>query len=93
DAAIRDLSRVRAEARRDLKAATVRRKAFVLRHAIRSTGRANWSPAHLRWLSEVLCPTPAQPIVFQEYVQTVTEQTARFQRLEQELHEPVHTWR
>ncbi len=93
DAAIRDLSRAREETLRDRKAATVRLKAFVLRHALRSPGRANWSPAHLRWLSEVVCPTPAQPMVLQEYVQTVTEQTERLGRLELALHEQVHTWR
>jgi transposase len=91
--AIRDLSRAREETLRALKAAKVRRKAFVLRHDIRYTGRAHWSPAHLRWLSEVVCPTPAQPIVFQEYVQTVTARTARLGRLELELHEQVQTWR
>jgi transposase len=93
DEAIRDLSRAREDTMRDLKAAKLRLKAFLLRHDIRYTGRANWSPAHLRWLSEVVCPTPAQQIVFQEYVQTVTEQTARLHRLEQELHEQVKTWR
>ena len=93
DEAIRDLSRAREETLRDLKAAKLRLKAFLLRHDIRSTGRANWSPAHLRWLSEVVCPTPAQQIVFQEYVQTVTEQTERLGRLELELHEQVQTWR
>jgi transposase len=77
DEAIRDLSRAREDTLRDLKAAKLRLKAFLLRHDIRYTGRANWSPAHLRWLSEVVCPTPAQQIVFQEYVQTVTEQTER----------------
>src|SRR5215472_12621822 len=93
DEAIRDLSRAREETLRDLKAAKLRLKAFLLRHDIRYTGRANWSPAHLRWLSEVVCPTPAQHIVLQEYVQTVTEQTERLGRLELELHEQVHTWR
>ena len=93
DEAIRDLSRAREDTLRDLKAAKLRLKAFLLRHDIRYTGRANWSPAHLRWLSEVVCPTPAQQIVFQEYVQTVTEQTERLQRLELELHEQVQTWR
>src|SRR2546427_6166572 len=93
DEAIRDLSRAREETLRDLKAAKLRRKAFVLRHDIRSTGRANWSPAHLRWLSEVICPTPAQQIVFQADVQTVTEQSERLGRLELELHEQVKTWR
>jgi len=93
DEAIRDLSRAREDTLRDLKAAKLRLKAFLLRHDIRSTGRANWSPAHLRWLSEVVCPTPAQQIVCQEYVQTVTEQTERLGRLELELHEQVKTWR
>jgi transposase len=93
DEALRDLSRARQETLRDLKAAKLRRKAFVLRHDMRSTGRAHWSPAHLRWLSEVGCPTPAQHMVLQEYVQSVTEQTARVGRLELELHEPGHTWR
>src|SRR6266581_3979692 len=93
DEAIRDLSRAREDTLRDLKAAKLRLKAFLLRHDIRYTGRANWSPAHLRWLSEVVCPTPAQQIVFQEYVQTVNEQTERLGRLELELHEQVQTWR
>src|SRR5262249_32744640 len=61
--------------------------AFLLRPDIRDTGRANWSPAHLRWLAEVGCPTPAQHIVFQEYVRAVREHTERLQRLEQELQE------
>src|SRR5215510_491862 len=93
DEAIRDVSRAREDTLRELKAAKLRLKACLLRHAIRSTGRANWSPAHLRWLSEVVCPTPAQQIVFQEYVQTVTEQPARLGRLDLELHEQVTTWR
>jgi transposase len=93
DEAIRDLSRAREETLRDLQAAQVRLNAFLLRHDLRSTGRATWSPAHLRGLREVGCPTPAQPMVFPEYVQTVTEQTERLGRLELELQEPVHTWR
>ena len=93
DEAIRDLSRAREDTIGDLKAAKFRLKAFLLRHDIRYTGRANWSPAHLRWLSEVVCPTPAQHIVFQEYVRAVTEHTERLQRLEQELQDHVKAWR
>jgi transposase len=93
DEAIRDLSRAREDTRRELKAAQLRLKAFLLRHDIRSTGRANGSPAPRRWLSEVVCPTPAQQIVFQEDVQTVTAQTERLGRLELALHEQVNTWR
>lgn len=66
DAAIRDRSRAREDALQDLEAEQFRRKAFRLRHDIRYTGRANWSPAHRRWLAAVGCPTPAPPMVFQE---------------------------
>src|SRR5437867_9766907 len=93
DEAIRDLSRAREDAVEDLKAAKHRLKAFLLRQDIRYEGRATWTAAHLRWLSEVVCPTPAQQIVFQEYLRAVTEQHERVQRLETELHEHVKTWR
>ena len=93
DEAIRDLTRAREDTISDLKDAKFRLKAFLLRQDIRYVGRANWNPAHLRWLSEVVCPTPAQQIVFQAYVRTVHEHTERLQRLEQELHEQVKAWR
>ena len=58
--AIRDLVRAREDALRDEKAAKVRLKAFLLRQDIRYEGRATWGPAHLRWLAQVVCPTPAK---------------------------------
>ncbi len=91
--ASRALRRAREDTRRDRKAATLRLKAFFLRHDIRDTGRATWSPAPLRWLSEVGWPTPAQPSVLQAYVQTVTEQRARLGRLALARHEQGKTWR
>jgi transposase len=93
DEAIRDLTRAREDALSDRKAAKFRLTAFLLRHDIRYTGRATWNPAHLRWLSEVVCPTPAQHIVFQEYVRAVNEHIERLQRLEQELQDQGKTWR
>jgi transposase len=82
DEAIRDLSRAREDTLRDLKAAKYRLKALLLRQDLRDTGQANGSPAHLRWLAEVVCPTPAQQIVFQEYIRAGTEHTERLKRLE-----------
>jgi transposase len=93
DEAMRDLCRAREDTIRDLKTAKFRLKAFLLRQDIRYTGRATWGPAHLRWLSAVVCPTPAQQTVFQEYVRAVTEQTERLARLEQELKDQVPRWR
>jgi transposase len=93
DEAIRDLSRAREDAIADLKSAKFRLKAFLLRHDIRYTGRATWGPAHLRWLSEVVCHTPAQQLVFQEYVRAVNEHTERLPRLGQARQEQVKSWR
>jgi Transposase and inactivated derivatives len=93
DEAIRDFARAREDAIRDLKAAKYRLKAFLLRQDIRYEGRANWGAAHLRWLAEVVCPTPAQQIVFQEYVRAVSEHHERLQRIEAELQDQVKNWR
>jgi transposase len=41
----------------------------------------------------VVCPTPAQQIVFQEYVRAVNEHTERLQRRAQALQDHVHAWR
>ncbi len=93
DEALRDLSRGRDDAMQDLKRSKRRLKSFLLRQDIRYEGRATWNAAHLRWLAEVVCPTPAQQIVFQEYLRAVTEQQERRQRLERELQEAVKGWR
>jgi len=93
DEAIRDLTRAREDTLRALKSAKFRLTAFLLRHDLRYTGRATWGPAHLRWLSEVVCPTPAQHIVFQEDVRAINEHTERLHRLDQELHDQVTSWR
>ena len=77
----------------DLKRSKRRLKSFLLRQDIRYEGRATWNAAHLRWLSEVVCPTAPQQIVFQEYVRTVTERTDLVRRLEAELLEQAKTWR
>ena len=93
DEASRDLTRAREDTLSDLKSTKRRLKAFLLRQDMRYVGRADWHPAHLRWLSEVVCPTPAQHIVFQEYVRAVKEHTEQLQRLAQALQEPVNAWR
>ncbi len=93
DEAIRDVVRAREEALQDGQAATARRKAFLLRQDSRSAGRANWGPAHLRWLAEVVCPTPAQQIVFPEYGRAVSEPTERLPRLEADLQTQGQSWR
>ena len=63
DEAIRDLPRARDEGISARTDAPCRLTACVLRQDIRSAGRAHGGPAHLRWLADGVCPTPAPPIV------------------------------
>jgi hypothetical protein len=64
----------------------------LLRQDLRHTGPATGGPAHRRWLSAVVCATPAPQIVFHASVSAVNEPTARLPRLAPALHEPGHTW-
>ncbi|WP_199609534.1 IS110 family RNA-guided transposase [Flocculibacter collagenilyticus] len=93
DEAIRDLSRAREVAMKDLKDAKYQLKALLLRNNINYTGTANWSFKHLRWLTEIVLPHPAQQIVLQEYLQTINERLARLKRLDNELEHHVKSWR
>lgn len=93
DEAIRDLCRARDAARLTMKDAKLRLKAFLLRLGLHYVGRADWTAAHRRYLAKVVCPTPAQQIVFQELVRAVDEQVDRLQRLEAELRELAPHWR
>ena len=93
DEAVRDLSRACEAAHGDVKSAKLRLKSFLLRHDVRYSGRATWGPPHLRWLAEQHFALPAQQIVFQECVRTVTQNTERLLRLEAELQDQMAGWR
>ena len=93
DEALRDLCRAREAAVVTLKAAKFRLKSFLLRLGLHYTGRADWNDAHLRYLAKVVCPTPAQQVVFQESLRAVDEQVQRLKRLEAELADLVSSWR
>jgi transposase len=87
--AIRELPRACEDTISDCKDAQFRLTACLLRHHIRSVGRATWGPAPLRGLSAVGCPTPAQHIVSHASVRAVSEHSDRLERLEQALPEHV----
>ena len=93
DEAIGDLSRARERAMRDLNDAKYQLKALLLRNHIQYPGTANWSLKHLRWLTELILPYPAQQMVLQEMIQTVNERLARLRRLDEELSHQVSLWR
>jgi transposase len=93
DEAVRDLSRAREIAMKDLKDAKYQLKALLLRNNIRYPGTDNWSAKHMRWLAELILPHPTQQIVLQEFIHTIDERTRRLERLENELIHHVKLWR
>jgi len=72
-----------------MKNAKRRLKSFLLRLGLHDMGRADWNAAHQRYLAKVVCPTPTQPIVFQDAVKAVDEQVDRLARLEAERRRPA----
>lgn len=93
DEAIRDLSRIRETAMRDLKKAKQRMKLFLLRNNINYSGPAQWGAKHRRWLTELILPHPAQQIVLQECISTLNERFTRLERLDNELKHHIFNWR
>ncbi len=77
----------------DLNDARFQLKALLLRNHIQYKGTANWSAKHMRWLTEIVLPYPAQQMVRQEAIQTVCERQARLDRLDNELTHHVKQWR
>lgn len=93
DEAVRDLSRAREAAMRDLNDAKHQLKSMFLRNNIRYKGSDNGSLKHIRWLTEIVLPHPCQQIVLQEMIQTISERMARLKRLDNELTHQVKQWR
>lgn len=93
DEAIRDLSRARETAMKDLKDAKLQLKGFFLRNNINTVVKDNWSKKHLRWLTELVLPHHSQQIVLQEMIQIISERMQRLQRLDNELIHQVKNWR
>ncbi|WP_432257736.1 IS110 family transposase [Cupriavidus sp. TMH.W2] len=93
DEAFRDLSRAWVSAKNDLKRARQRLKAFLLSHGVRYTGKADWGPAHQRWLSQYAFDSVWQQLAFEEYRRTIEDRIAQCSRLEAALREAMVNWR
>jgi len=92
DEAVRDLVRARDDAVRERRNARHRLKALLLRNGIPYTGKSSWSDAHLRWIARLKMEHATQQIGFQEYVHSISESTARIERLEQAMRDALPDW-
>ena len=92
DEAMRDLTRAREDAKTLELRAKHRLLAFLLRHGHRFSGRSNWSNAHFRWMSNIAMSHPAQQVVFQEQLDTLSECRQRVERLTRQIKELLPHW-
>lgn len=93
DEAMRDLTRAREDAKGDEKKTKQRLLAFLLRNGHRYSGKASWSQAHMRWLSDIKMPHRSQQIVLQEYIDALTVSSHRVQRLTDQIQQLLPQWR
>jgi len=57
----------------------------------RYTGKANWKEAHMRYLRELVLPSPAQKIFLEEYLQTIDTAVKQVARFEEKMLELLKT--
>jgi len=93
DEALRDLVRAREDAVGLSTQAKHRLKAFLLRQGRRYAGRAGWTLPYRRWLAGLSFPSVPQHVTLQEYRDTIDETERRVERLTEQLHQLVPTWR
>ena len=76
DEAMRDLTRAREDAKSLERKAKQRILAFLLRHGFRYSGKTPWSGARFRWIATLRMSHPAQQLVLQESLDTLSECTS-----------------
>jgi len=93
DEAIRDLVRARTDTVTDRRDNRHRLQAFLLRHGYKYAGKSAWTPAHLRYLRELVLADHAHKVVLEEYLLSITQATKRIERLETHLATLAASWR
>ena len=90
--AMRDLSRVREAARKDLKGKRQQVSSFMLRLGRHYPGKKTWGPAHMNWLMLQKLEHREQRIVLEELLGAVRQESERVERLEQTIRDAVPEW-
>jgi transposase len=93
DEAVRDLVRARQAAVVDQRKARQRLKGFLLRRGFRYSGKSSWNDAHQRYLARLTMPRSEQQIVFQEYLEAITVETQRLERLSRAMENALPGWK
>jgi transposase len=90
--AMRDLSRAREAARKDLTGKRQQVSAFMLRLGRHYPGQKTWGRAHMNWLMLQKLEHREQRIAFEELLGAVRQESERVERLEQAIRDAVPEW-
>ncbi len=92
DEAVRDVCRARTDASDDLARAKQRMNAFLLRNGFNYSGKSKWTPAHMRYLRELIMPHDAHKVVLEEYMQAIDTGIERVARLVERMKQLLENW-
>jgi transposase len=90
--AMRDLSRARLAAKKDLQGKRQQISSLMLRLGRYYPGKKTWGPAHMKWLMSQKLEYREQRMVLEELLQGVRQEGERVERLEQAIREAVAEW-
>ena len=91
--AMRDLTRARETAVKDVRSKRQQLSAFLLRQGLHySEGRRTWTKSHMNWLARQRLEHAEQRIVFEEMMLAIRQGQERIERLEQAIRVAVPDW-
>ena len=90
--AMRDLSRARRAAKKDLQGKRQQISSLMLRLGRCYPGKTTWGPAHMKWLMSQKLEHREQRMALEELLEGVRQESERVERLEQAIREAVPEW-
>src|SRR5262249_59347963 len=90
--AMRDLSRARQAAKKDLQGKRQQISSLMLRLGRCYPGKKTWGPAHMTWLRSQKLEHREQRMALAELLEGVRQEGERVERLEQAIREAVTEW-
>ena len=90
--AMRDLSRARLAAKKDLQGKRQQISSLMLRLGRCYPGKTTWGPAHMKWVMSQKLEYREQRMALEELLQGIRQEGERVERLEQAIREGVPEW-
>ena len=90
--AMRDLSRARLAAKKDLQGKRQQISSLMLRLGRCYPGKTTWGPSHMKWLMSQKLEHREQRMALEELLQGIRQEGERLERLEEAIREAVPEW-